>query len=231
MELPLVGLGRSAQLSERVYEVLCDAIVNVRLKPGTPLRVNAIATQLGISTTPARDALNHLEKDGLVSKEPYQAWVVREFSDREVRDLYELRVGLECFGVRLACRRIGKKQIDWLKKHQEEGEKALGHNDIEAYQIYNQELHGAILKATENLQLQKVMDALSLQFQMLMAQTIRFRGRPTRGLREHARLIGAISKRDEEKAQKFMEEHLNGALKDILEARRTVRPINNIADD
>lgn len=220
MELPIDQLGRPVQLGRRVYEILCDSIVKVKLRPGTPLRVDAIANQLGISSTPVRDALNHLEKDGLIVKQPYQSWVVREFNEQEIQDLYELRTGLECFSVRLACRRIGEDRIEWLKKHQKKGEKALEREDIEAYQAYNQELHSAILKAAGNSQLQKVMDTLSLQFQMLMAQTIRFRGRPSRAVREHARLIEAISKRDEEKAQKVMEQHLTGALKDILEARR-----------
>lgn len=219
MELPLGELGRPAQLSRRVYEVLCESIVKVRLKPGTPLRIDAIASQLRISSTPVRDALNHLEKDGLIVKQPYQSWVVREFNGQEIEDLYELRTGLECFSVRLACRRITEAEIGWLRKHQKKGEEALQQEDVEAYQAYNQELHTAILKASRNSQLLQVMNTLWLQFQMLMAQTIRVPGRPFRAVREHADLVEAIAERNDDKAEKVMEQHLMGALKDILRVR------------
>ncbi|HXK62541.1 MAG TPA: GntR family transcriptional regulator [Acidobacteriota bacterium] len=223
MKLPLRKIGRPVQLSQRVYEVLLDSILGVKIGAETPLRIDAIASQLGISSTPVRDALNRLEKDGLIVKQPYQSWVVRKFHPEEVRELYELRAGVECFAVRLACQRITADGIEWLKNHQKEGEEAIRRNDMEAYQTYNKELHAAIFKFAKNSQLSKVMDALSLQLQMLMAQTIRFSGRPARALREHAALIDAMERGSEQEAQRIMEDHLMAALEDILKANTKLR--------
>ena len=91
---------RPSQLGHRAYDALLARIVSGEIAFGAPLRVDAIARQLAISTTPVREALSRLEKDALVEKVPYQGWFVRTFEDEEVRELYELRAGMECFGVR-----------------------------------------------------------------------------------------------------------------------------------
>ena len=91
--------------AERVYEALLNGIIQGELAPGAQLNADNLAQLLKVSTTPVRDALNHLVKDGLVHKLPYQGWFVSRFQEREIRDIYEMRAGLECFSVRLACER------------------------------------------------------------------------------------------------------------------------------
>ena len=77
-----------------------------RIESGVQLRPDAIAEQLDISPTPVREALHRMEADGLIVKLPYRGWFVREFTEPEVRQLYEMRAALESFSVRLACARI-----------------------------------------------------------------------------------------------------------------------------
>lgn len=217
--LPLQPLHQSVQMGERVYQALADGIVSGRLRPGTRLRVDAIAQQLGVSTTPVRDALGRLEKDGLITKYPYHGALVRVFKDEEVRELYELRAGLECFGVRMACRRIADSDIAWLREHQRAGMRALERGDMESYRMYNQELHAAILHASGNNLLVSTMETISRQMQVLTARAIRVSGRPTRACQEHEQLIELIAKRDAVAADKLMEHHILSALDDVLRHR------------
>ena len=140
------------------------------IESGVQLRPDTIAEQLDISTTPVREALHRLETDGLIVKLPYKGWFVREFTEQEVRDLYEMRAALECFGVRLACARITDEQLDWLREHQSVGEAALRDGDMDAYRIYNRDLHAAIVEAARNAYLSSLMGQVDLQSQMLMAQ-------------------------------------------------------------
>ncbi len=215
-DLALEPLALSQQLGARAYRALWGGIVAGSIESGVQLRPDTIAEQLDISTTPVREALHRLETDGLIVKLPYKGWYVREFTEQEVRDLYELRAALECFGVRLACERIEQEQLDWLREHQSVGEAALRDGDMEAYRIYNRDLHAAIVEAARNAYLSSLMSQVDLQSQMLMAKTIRLAGRPSRAIEEHRELIELIARRDEKAAQQLMELHILSASEDIV---------------
>jgi DNA-binding GntR family transcriptional regulator len=212
----LEPLTETLQLGTRAYRALAAGIVDGQIEPGTQLRPEAIAEQLEISATPVREALHRLEGDGLLVKLPYQGWFVREFTEQEVRQLYEMRAAMECFGVRLACQRMTQDELRWLRDHQAVGQRALEHDDIDAYRIYNRDLHAAIIKAARNSYLSSVMGQLSLQSQMLMGRTIRLVGRPSRAIEEHNDLIELIGKRQEREAARLMERHILSALEDIV---------------
>ena len=212
----LEPLSETMQLGERVYQALLGGIVGGRIESGQQLRPDTIAEQLDVSTTPVREGLHCLERDGLVVKSPYQGWFVREFTEREARELYQMRAALECFSVRLACERIAAEEIEWLREHQSVGEAALRDGDMDAYRIYNRDLHAAIMQAARNSYLSSVMGQLSLQSQMLMARTIRLVGRPSRAIEEHHELIERIEARRPKPAQQLMERHILSALDDIL---------------
>jgi DNA-binding GntR family transcriptional regulator len=223
----LEPLSEALQLSARAYRALWSGIVDGRIEPGTQLRPDIIAEQLEISTTPVREALYRLEGDGLLVKLPYQGWFVREFTEPEVRQLYEMRAALECFSVRLACERITDAELDWLRKHQAVGEAALETGDMDAYRVYNRDLHAAIMEAARNAYLSALMSQLTLQSQMLMARTIRLVGRPSRAIEEHHELIELIANRKPKDAQKLMERHILSALEDIV--RHGLKP--HVEDD
>ena len=214
-ELDLEPLSETL-LGARAYRALWTDIVRGRIEFGTQLRPDTIAEQLDISTTPVREALHRMERDGLIVKLPYRGWFVREFSEQEVRELYEMRAALESFSVALACERRTDEELSWLRSHQTVGERALKANDMEAYRIYNRDLHAAIMDAARNSYLSSAMGQLTLQSQMLMAKTIRLVGRPSRAIEEHRDLIELIAKRKDKPAKALMERHILSALDDIL---------------
>ncbi len=217
MKAPILErLNDSVQLGDRAYQALLRAIASGRIELGAPLRLDSIAQQFDISVTPVREALNRLERDGLVVKVPYQGWLVREFTEAEVRDLYEARIGLERFTVRLACGRITEDEIGWLEDHQLKGEADLMSGDMEAYWAYNRDLHAAILRAARNSELSGLMGKLWLKVQMLTAATIRMAGRPSRAVREHRELITLIAQKRAPEAEDLIEMHLSSALGDII---------------
>jgi DNA-binding GntR family transcriptional regulator len=214
-ELTLEPLSETL-LGARAHRALWNDIVRGRIEFGAQLRPDTIAEQLDISTTPVREALHRMERDGLIVKLPYRGWFVREFSEQEVRELYEMRAALESFSVGRACERITDEELTWLRDHQSVGEAALKAGDMEAYRIYNRDLHAAIMVAARNSYLSSAMGQLTLQSQMLMARTIRLVGRPSRAIEEHRDLIELIATRKDKPAQALMERHILSALDDIL---------------
>ena len=214
--LAIPPLEEPRQRAEIVYNSLLESMIRGELESGAQLNADAIAQHLKVSTTPVRDALNRLQKDGLVVKMAYQGWFVRRFQDHEIRDVYEVRAGLESLGVRLACDRITAEEIEGLREHQRKGEAALEQADLEAYRLYNQDLHSAIMRAARNSELMTIMAQTSHKTQMLSAKTIRLLGRPLRAVQEHKQLIECISMRNSIAAQQLMERHILSAMEDIF---------------
>ena len=181
----LEPLPETLQLGARVYHALLNSIVSGQIEPGSPLRPDAIARQLEVSTTPVREAMHRIEGDGLAIRLPHQGWFVRGLTEQQIRELDEVRAALECFSVRLACRRITAEEIGWLHQHQVTGEDALASNAMDDYRIYNWDLHAAIMRAARNSYLFAMMGQLRHQSEMLTAATIRIIGRPLRAMEEH----------------------------------------------
>jgi DNA-binding GntR family transcriptional regulator len=99
----LAAGGARHSLVDIAYEALRDAITSGALLPGTRLREAALARHFGISTTPVREALRRLDREGLVRLSPNRGAVVAEFNLREILDLFEVREVLECRAVRRAA--------------------------------------------------------------------------------------------------------------------------------
>lgn len=203
------------QRSEHVYSSLLQDITSGRYRPGEQLVIDDIASALGISITPVRDALARLESHGVVTRLPYQGSFVRRFDDHEIQDLYEVRAGLEVLAVTLACGRIRPEQLERLARLQREGERAQVEADLARYQACNHDFHATILEAAGNQLLIRTMATITLQMQMMIAQTIKVPGRPGRANQEHLALIACLAEGDVSGAERMMKNHVYGALEDL----------------
>src|SRR5579875_243592 len=91
--------------SEAAYHLVRERVMDGRLAPGTVLDQEALAREMGLSTTPVREALRRLEAEGLVSQRAHFAIRIPELSRREFSDVYAIRTLLDPEAARLACRR------------------------------------------------------------------------------------------------------------------------------
>lgn len=104
---------RSATAHEYVREELRRAIMDGTLPGGTRLRQSELANQLGVSTTPVREALRDLTAEQLVVMHPHHGAMVRSLELAEVREIYELRIALEPI---LARRVVGQLDDETLEQ-------------------------------------------------------------------------------------------------------------------
>jgi DNA-binding GntR family transcriptional regulator len=112
----------SRTVAERVTDALRNRILAGRYPPGAPLRQDAVAAELGVSRIPLREALNHLEAEGLVLGVAHRGFAVRGMSREEAEEVFRLRLQLEpaalAEGARLAARvdlEEARKLFDKLK--------------------------------------------------------------------------------------------------------------------
>ena len=92
-----------------VYENLKRRIITNILKPGDPLNEGVLSKELKISKTPVREALQQLEKKGLVENIPGKGAFVSRFSFQDIRELFEIREILECEVIRRVARKGGSE--------------------------------------------------------------------------------------------------------------------------
>lgn len=105
---------RTRALAERAYARLKDRILRHELRPGQRLQDRDLARDLGVSRTPTREALNRLERDGLVRNRDGKGYFVRDIDPQEIEHLYDLRELIECHAMRLAVKHATTEDTDEL---------------------------------------------------------------------------------------------------------------------
>lgn len=111
----LMSLRDSNSLVDQVHIILREAIINWRFKPGERLYQAALARQLGVSQMVIREAIDHLEAEGLVLKENYKGARVRLHTIQDLEDLYRLRLLLEGDAMELAADRITAEELAQMR--------------------------------------------------------------------------------------------------------------------
>ena len=104
-------------LRDVVFNTLRRAILKGELEPGERLMEIALANKLGVSRTPIREAIRKLELEGLVVMIPRKGAEVARITEKDLRDVLEVRTSLEKLAIELACDRITEEDINDLNLH------------------------------------------------------------------------------------------------------------------
>ena len=106
-------------LRDVVFNNIKDGILTGRLRPGERLLENQLAEELGVSRTPIREALRMLEIENLVDLIPRKGAQVKKMSEKDIKDVLEIRKVLEELASGIAAENITKQEIAELKKLQD----------------------------------------------------------------------------------------------------------------
>lgn len=151
MEAPLNVMS----LREQVYNYLRNQMINGDLHPGATINIGEIAKQLGISKTPLRDALIHLEVEGFVTILPRRGVVVNPMELGDVKHAYDAIGMVEASIVMDGFERITKKQIQKLEKLNKIMISDIEKNDFSRLFKTNLEFHDVYLDVSDNPLLKK----------------------------------------------------------------------------
>ncbi len=212
-------------LRELVFQTLRDAILKGSLPPGEHLMEIPLATRLGVSRTPVREAIRKLELEGLVRMVPRRGAVVAEITVQDVEDVLEVRTVLEELAVRKACANISQAQVRDLKKTVAEFRRSLEKGDLTASAENDMAFHEILYAAAENRRLQQILQ--NLREQMYRFRLAYLKDKQTHRLliEEHDAIAQAIQKNDPAQAQQAMRAHIQNQ-KDRIVGRLT----ENLAD-
>jgi DNA-binding GntR family transcriptional regulator len=204
-------------LNHNIYEAVKLMIGTEPLAPGARIDEGAIASQLGVSRTPLREAIARLASEGLVEQRPYRGNFVRHFSAKEIDDLYETRKVLEGLAARRAVVHASDDELDELAAILGDVQHALDIHDLEAYAAADQRFHLAIARLSRNSSLVDALERLRAQVQLVRMAANRDPGLVERTARERPRILAALRTRDPDAAARLMEEHIDGVRRNILQ--------------
>lgn len=217
--ISMPGLNLKVQaisLSQRIYQALVAAILDGHFKPGDWLRESFLCEELGVSSTPLREALQQLVHEGLAERIPNVGVRVAVLDTEDVIEIYDLREYLERLAICLSIKRRTVEDLIQLEELQRQGYAALQKNDLIAYREYNKKLHNLFLTIAGSRRLRVVTSSLQLQIEVVMARTILFPGRPMRAIKEHGDIIQALREQDAELAERLIYEHIRQAKEELI---------------
>jgi DNA-binding GntR family transcriptional regulator len=143
-------------IKDEVFDVLHGRIIAGQYAPGEWLRQDDISSQLGISMTPVREALDLLVSAGLAERIPYRGVRVLQPSMQEIVDSYLMRLLLESSAIYTAAFNISPEQILQLEKILSQSKLLVKLKDMPRERVLSRELHGAIVSASGNALLHKM---------------------------------------------------------------------------
>jgi len=201
-----------SDLSIPVYEKLKEMILTNELRPGEKLLQEKLAVQLGVSRTPLLKAMQMLEFDFLVESIPRRGMFVKKLSVEDMREIYEVREGIESVAVSLVVDRITKHQLAQLMEVWKPftAQKPINR---EEYQKADERFHALLLEFSGNKILKKTYTSSLIQARIVQMGLMR---PPEETLPEHLQLVQAIDERDRDKADKVLKNHLRKS-KELIE--------------
>ena len=145
-------------LRDDVFHRLLDAIVDGTLAPGEQLRDADLATWLGVSRTPVREALLRLAEAGLVAAQPGRSTTVSSLTERAVREARGVVAAMHQLAVREAVEHLTSEDLEVMRTANVRFRAAIEQGDIEAALIADDELHGVPVAVASNRALTTVLD-------------------------------------------------------------------------
>lgn len=196
-------------LSDAVYQAISSALRQHRFATGSRLVEGDLATALGVSRTPVRDALRRLESDGLVHSEPNRGYVVVDLME-DAAHVFLIRERLEGLAAGMAAASITRPELEELDGLQARMEQIVGREPIETETLVelNGLLHQRITEASRSPRLIQLIARLNPQYMSYQVLRLYSDAQRRRSIREHREILDALWRRDSDAAERGIHQHL-----------------------
>lgn len=211
-------------LSDSIYEILLDQLVDGTIKAGSAMNIESMAREFDVSPTPIREALARLEATGLVERQALKGYRAAPlFTTEQLVQLMTTRLIIEAPATRLACLNADDSFVralhDNVQRMRVLAETKASHGQ---YRHADEEFHDLIAQQADNpflFRAYKSLEAHVQRFRLfgaLGASDVAF------AVEEHSAILDAISRRDAELAETVMSEHILHARARALDERKNV---------
>ncbi|MFI5268650.1 MAG: GntR family transcriptional regulator [Chloroflexota bacterium] len=216
MPLKPVPLHQLRSVVDITYDALKRAILGGQFEPGEQLVEQKLATQLGVSKTPVRDALARLEREGLVSTIPFRGAFVRETVLDDAVEIFEIRQVLDGMLVRAASQHLTDEELAKAERLLDQADAALVAGQRERAAELGSEFHHLLQSRAGRQRLASIVVNLEEQFKLFRDVSQRAGGRLEKSAHEHRRVLEALKRKDASAAEHAMRDHHRGFLSYLI---------------
>jgi len=198
-------------LTNYAYEQIRDNICTNVYKPGENISEGKLASDLGMSRTPVREALRILYKEGYVEIRNGTGVIISELSPNDIRDLLLVRKSLEVLASSSAVDHIYTDEIDRMElqfRRQLSDYRRTVTITAEEFTDRDYELHDLIIARCSNKYVKNIMAAINPQIKRFQMLSFNALGNLEESTLQHLRLLELIRSKDRAKLAEAIEEHI-----------------------
>lgn len=195
-------------LRDVVFHTLREAILKGELKPGERLMELQLAAKLGVSRTPIREAIRMLEQEGLAVTIPRKGAEVAKMTEKDMKDVLQVREALDELAANIACEQISQEQLEELKHTMREFEEYTKTGDLKKIAEADVLFHDIIYQATGNPKLVNMVNNLREQMYRYRVEYLKDEKNYPILVKEHSEIVEGLSKKDKAKVTAAMHEHV-----------------------
>lgn len=197
------------------YVFVLGAIRRGEYRPGDRLRAETIASELGMSRMPVREAFRRLSAEGLLTIRPNRGVTVTVLSKSDVDEIFEMRSVLEGLAVRLAAPHVGSATEQGLKRLLGDMEAAVEQRDVEEWLTLHREFHHRLCSLSGRPRLVDAIHRLHTALEPYIRLWFLNTSEPIEAKKEHEAVVDAVSTRDPVTAAAVIEAHIVNTAPDL----------------
>ena len=213
-----ISMPQHLTLSDKILEVIENAIMSGSIKPGQRIIETEMAKKLGTSKSPVREALKRLEGDGIVEFVPRKGYTVKVIDRKSIDAFFDIFFILEPEMAKMALKKMNDAAYKVLDEFIEGMERFLDENDYEAYLTLNDQFHSYFYTLTENEWAIKISRMFHKHSKMMRSLSLHKRNRVFSSKTEHREIVASFKQKDERLVEEAVKNHLRKFKENILKA-------------
>jgi len=209
--------GQIKTITEQIYHELREEILVHRWQPGEKLGLKMMQKQLGVSSTPIREALVRLQQDGLIDYQPNIGMSVIRLSEKDVGELCDMMVELRVAAMRLAFHGVQRAEmVQELQMIQRESAVCIRMRDTRRWQELSDRFHQAFYQYANNSRLAVAAEKIQLQLSLVFGAVQQESGNQVEIQWQHDAITDALASGNLALASDKMYQHERAAKEVIL---------------
>lgn len=203
-------------MKHQIYQILKKEICDGNYPPGKWLQEKELAEQLSVSRSPVREALKQLVDEGLAIEYPNKGVFVKEFTSKDIEEIYEVRMMLESYSIKNLSKTITSKNIGELMDILNQLIKYYEANDLANYIRVDTLLHECIINLSGNSIIVDIYKRIYSQSQQFRIYSLTTKRRFDDSVKEHREIVENIAAGNLKEADRINQVHLNLAREEII---------------
>ncbi len=207
---------KSISLADRVFEQLENDILSGKYPRGTFLTELKLSTELEVSRTPIREALNRLKQERLI-EESGKGIVILGVNQQDLIDIYDIRIGIEGLAIRKATPLLTKEFIEQFNEILELQEFYTKRNDYDSVKQQDGKFHDLLYSISGSSVLNDILSGLHRKIQSYRKMSFSSMDRANKAMQEHKDILNAMIAGDADKAEELAIKHIENAKANLVQ--------------